>query len=109
MPWQMNSQLTIHSFECGGQTLRIDPPLVVTIYPDPEDPTLAGLTMSGIIDHKGDLWIDIDTSLTEQRAGIDTELRVLWEEYAMADDSELTAGAIELKHKLLARIKPEED
>ena len=33
------------------------------------------------------------------------ELAMLWEEYVLASDSELTAGGIALKHKLLEMVE----
>ena len=44
-------------------------------------------------------------SLSECEEIIREELAVIWEEYALAPDDELTAGAIVLKNKLLGMVE----
>ena len=89
-------KLGISEFEVGERAIKFKKPLVLeTEYAeDGVYLTHAGLALSAY-----------GKSLSECEEIIQEELAMLWEEYALAPDDELTAGAIAFKNKLLEMVE----
>ena len=89
--------ITIKTFESGGKTITIDPPLRLDIKEDQ--------------DRVYSVWhprFDIDEvsfTVYELPAAILEHLDMAWQEYAKEADENLTPKALELKQQLLRRMK----
>jgi hypothetical protein len=82
----------------GEQTLRFVPPLILS----PERNEASGLWTL----RNEDLGIDVYAATFEDLPGeLADQLELLWNEYALADDVELTPSAQNLKRNLLGALK----
>ena len=90
-PIQEEEDVSIDSFDVGNRTVRARHPLAVRIRFDREEQLF---TASLEIETVGETRDDV-------AEGIVAELRVLWRNYALGDDARLTAGARNLKGRLL--------
>ena len=92
----MTVETGISTFQVGSKRLRFKEPLML------KSENVEGglcLTHKGLsLSACGKSWGECDKIIRE-------DLEVLWEEYAMASDDELTEGAIALKNKLLGMVE----
>ena len=92
----MGVRTGVSTFHVGSKRFRFKVPLML------EDEVVEGgrcLTHKGLsLSACGATWSECDKIIRE-------ELATLWEEYALASDDELTAGAITLKNKLLGMVE----
>ena len=86
--------VSIDSFDVGNRTVRARRPLVVGIRFDREEQLFTATVPSLEIEIVGETRDDV-------AEGIVAELRILWRNYAQADDARLTAGARHLKRRIL--------
>ncbi len=93
-PIQEEEDVSINSFDIGNRTVRARRPLVVSIRFDREEQLFTAAVPSLEIETVGETRDDV-------AEGIVAELRVLWRNYALGDDARLTAGARNLKGRLL--------
>ena len=91
-------RMGIISFRAGSRTYKFKKPLMLeTEYVE-----------GGICSTHKELSLSAcGKSLSECEEIIQEELAMLWEEYALAPDDELTAGAIVFKKKLLGMVEEE--
>ena len=88
--------ISITSFEVESRTYKFKKPLMLeTEYVE------GGICLT----HKSLSLSACGKSLSECEQIIREELAMLWEEYALAPDDELTAGAIVLKNTLLGTVE----
>jgi hypothetical protein len=93
-PIQEEEDVSIDSFDVGDRTVRARRPLAVSIRFDREEQLFTAAVPSLEIETVGETRDDV-------AEGTVAELRVLWRNYARADDARLTAGARNLKGRLL--------
>ena len=86
--------VSIDSFDVGNRTVRARRRLAVSIRFDREEQLFTATIPSLEIETVGETHDDVVE-------GIVAELRVLWRNYARADEARLTAGARNLKGRLL--------
>ncbi len=92
-------RMEIDSFVVGSRTYRFKKPLMF------EDESTKELLFFS----NAELRIIVyGSSLDECEAGIREELEMLWEEYALASDNELSKDAIKLKERLLGMVEEDE-
>ena len=89
-------RIGIVSFSLGPRTYKFKEPLML-------ESEFAGgllfLTHEELsLSASGKSWGECEKTIRE-------ELAMIWEEYVLAPDKELTAGAIALKHKLLEMVE----
>lgn len=91
------------SFTAGGQTVRRRDGTAIAFAPalDPETGTVfvAGSAELGV-DAYGE-------SRRELAADLEAQLRMVWEDYALAEDGELAADALALKRRLRSLLQGE--
>lgn len=95
--------IAFKSFEAGGQTVRRRDGKPIVFMP-----TLDAET--GSIYVAADDVLGVDTygeTRRELAAELEAQLRMRWEDYALADDSELAADARALKRRLLSVLAGE--
>ena len=89
-------KMGIVSFTVGSRTFKFKGPLML------ETENVGG----GIcLTHKGLSLSACEKSFLECEETIQEELAMLWEEYALASDDELTLGAIIFKKELLGMVE----
>lgn len=102
-------KIEIVTFQVGAKTYKFKEPLMLESEPAKirEDPN-GDLAADGIYLSDNELCLSACvTSWGECEEIIREELAMLWEEYALAPDDELTEGAIALKKKLLEMVEEE--
>ena len=95
------------SFKVESRTYKFKKPLMLeTEYAKIREDKDSDSVEGGVcLSHK-DLGLSAcGTSFSECEEMIRAELAILWEEYALAPDDRLTAGAIVLKNKLLGMVE----
>lgn len=95
------SPFEIDRIDHAGSVLVIDPPLILTPTLDPEDANL--LTVE---DNEMNLFVEAGTR-EELEEEIRLHLTFMWQEYALEDPSNLTAGAQRLRNTLQSRMREE--
>ena len=92
-------RMGIISFQVGGKTYKFKEPLMLKAkYAD------GGVCLT----HNEEPYLTAcDKTFTKCEKIIREELAVIWGEYALAQDNELSAGAIILKNTLLAMVEGE--
>jgi hypothetical protein len=93
-PIQEEEDVTIDSFDVGDRTVRARRSVAVSIRFDREEQLFTAVAPSLEIETVGETRDDV-------AEGIVAELRMLWRNYARADDAHLTAGGRSLKGRLL--------
>jgi hypothetical protein len=93
-PIQEVDDVSIDSFEIGNRTVRARRPLTFTVRFDREDQLFTATIPLLGIETAGETRDDV-------AEGVLAELRVLWRNYARADDARLAVGARALKSRLL--------
>jgi hypothetical protein len=89
-------KMGIVSFSVGSRTYKFKEPLMLESENIEGELCLTHKELS--LSACGTSWGECDKIIRE-------ELAMLWEEYAMAPDDELTAGAIVFKNKLLGMVE----
>ena len=88
-------------FDCDGQTIVVDPPVEITPALDPDTLQWFAASVPELnIEASGRTREELFDDVIEQ-------LRFLWQEYACDGDEKLSEDAIELKRRLLARMRVE--
>jgi len=101
-PIQEAEDIPIDSFDVGNRTVGARRPLSVTIRFDREEQLFMATVPSLDIETAGETRDDV-------AEGIAAELRMLWRNYARADDARLTEGARSLKRQLLEAFEEAPD
>lgn len=91
-------KLGISEFKVGEKTIKFKTPLLLDITGGP------GVTSEIYVIHDGLGIATSDSTLLGCDTLIREELEMLWEEYALAPDDELTEDAMIVKNKLLAMV-----
>ena len=91
-------KLGISDFKVGEKRIKFKTPLLL------EPSVVPGVEVMCVFYKDLDLSA-CETSLLECDEIIREELEVLWEEYALAPDDELTEGGINLKRKLIGMVE----
>jgi hypothetical protein len=101
-PIQEEEDVSIDSFDIGNRTVRARRTLAVSIRFDREEQLFTAAVPSLKIETVGETRDDV-------AEGIVAELRMLWRNYARADDVRLRAGGRDLKGRLLEAFEETPD
>lgn len=93
--------ITIKTFQSGGKTIAIDPPLRLDIKQDQDG-------VYSVWHPRFDIG-EMSLTVYELRDAVLEHLDMAWREYAKEADDNLTPKALELKQQLLRRMKETTD